>query len=665
MDRRNPSPSLRVFSLVLSLVLMTPGCSRDEGPPPGITGPITGLQDIPDRLDLEILYPARAAMIAAGGIEQFPLTLEGRVCDPDLGIELVRINGGQIIFDPNQECSTFSTVLPSDWGLNLLEGFAHAGGDRRVLRAQSYLRSPGWKGGLADPPGSRRVGQASLIHLRGDLLDDGDRLLPADDLATLVELAVAEVDIAAQVPVLLDDDVSDVSHDCGFWTEHNRSGAYTTRTGPMTYDRVTVDRIGITQGGIVCVVSVHDLHLPLKVKYWKDLGCLGDEDFDFYGDADADRMEITTNLAFTSIPGGPLQLVSGSTVVDLHGYSYDLDGFDLGGIIQDYVGGRINSGLKSGAAAIIQQKINEVIGSLFDVFRAPLAIDIPAPMAMTLVVETGWDSALLVPAEAAQDAYLQITSYLSVAPTAPIAAHVEAWGSIEGGGEPPALAEDPPSFAVALKEDLLNQILWAVWVGGGFDVEDLAAVTGISELTGLGIATSAHLPPVIMPGAEAGEIRLGIGDYYGELVLTEQVLAAVTAGVPEFDKARNCLDKETAVGAWFSLRQDGILAVDAETGRFDFGPSRAPEIVVEVVGLDDPYCQALIGNYLKETIGGALPSVLRLAIASFPAVNFPIPMVPGGLEWSLRGFELERMGRYHCIAGSLPGGPGEEVADHE
>ena len=196
-------------------------------------------------------------------------------------------------------------------------------------------------------------------------------------------------------------------------------------------------------------------------------------------------------------------------------------------------------------------------------------------------------------------------------------------------------------------------------------MEDLAAVTGISGLTGLGISTFANLPPVIMPGAEAGEICLGIGDYYGEIVLSQQVLASITSGAPEFDKAAGCLVDESSVGAWFSIRQDGILAVDADTGKFVFGPTRASQVVVEVAGLDDPYCQAIIGNYLKETIGGALPSVLRLAIASFPVVNFPIPMVPGGLEWGLRGFDLERMGRYQCMAGSLSQGSGKEVARHE
>ena len=599
-------------------------------------------------------------------MEATPVTVEGRVCDPDLGIELVRINDQDIAFDPSLECTTFETDLPSDWGLNLIEGFANAGGDRRVLRAQSYLRSPDWRSGdPLGPPWDRRVGRASLIHIRGDLLDDQDRSLPADDLATLAELAIAEVDIAAQVPSVLDDDVNTVSHDCVFWTEHNQSGALTRRTGPMTYSSVTVDRIVIAQDALVVVAKVHGLHLPLRVTYHKDLACAGETVFDFYGDADADRMEISTVLGFSSIPGGPIELVSRSTAVTLHGYSYDLDGFDLGNVIQDYVGGRIKSGLESGAGPIIQEKINDVIESLFGVFRTPLTIDVPAPLATSLVLEAGWDSVRTVPAESPADAYLQITSYISVVPAAPAPAHEGARGSIEGGGNPPALDVAPPSFAMAFKEDVLNQILWAIWKGGGFDVADLAAVTGISGLTGLGISTFANLPPVIMPGAEAGEICLGIGDYYGELVLSQQALAAITAGAAEIDKATGCLADEISVGAWFSIRQDGILAVDADTGKFVFGPTRAPQVVVEVAGLDDPYCQAIIGNYLKETIGGALPSVLRLAIASFPAVNFPIPMVPGGPEWSLRGFDLERVGRYQCIAGSLPDGSGMEVADHE
>lgn len=660
-----PAAFSKAILLLVALAMVT-GCGRDKDSANRIIQPNNPTLDYPGRLDLELLSPARAAMIADGGMETFALTLEGRVCDPDLRIELVRINDQDVAFDPGQECSTFETALPSDWGLNLIEGFANAGGDRRVVRAQSYLRSPDWRSGdPLGPPWDRRVGQASLVHIRGDLLDDGDRSLPADDLATLAELAIAEVDIAAQVPSVLDDDVSTVSHNCGLWTEHNQSGALTRRTGSMTYSSVTVDQIRIAEDALVVVANVHALHLPLRVTYHQDLSCAGESEFDFYGDADADRMEITTVLGFTSIPGGPIELESRSTAVTLHGYSYNLDGFDLGNVIQDYVGGRIKSGLESGAGPIIEAKINEVIGSLFGVFRAPLEIEISAPMAMTLVLETGWDSVRTVPAESPADAYLQITSFLSVAPAAPAAAHEGVRGSIEGGGTPPALDVAPPSFALAFKEDVFNQVLWAIWKGGGLDVADLAAVTGISGLTGLGISTFANLPPVIMPGTEAGEICLGLGDYYGELVLSRHALAAITKGAPEFDKAAGCLSEETSVGAWFSIRQDGILAVDADTGKFAFGPTRAPRVVVEVAGLDDPYCQAIIGNYLKETIGGALPSVLRLAIASFPAVNFPIPMVPGGIEWSLRGFDLERVDRYQCIAGSVSAGSRVEVVDHE
>ncbi|NIR41444.1 MAG: hypothetical protein GWN07_36855, partial [Actinobacteria bacterium] len=46
-------------------------------------------------------------------------------------------------------------------------------------------------------------------------------------------------------------------------------------------------------------------------------------------------------------------------------------------------------------------------------------------------------------------------------------------GAIAGDGGPPVFQETGHGVALALKDDVLNQVLWAAWQAGAFDLEEL------------------------------------------------------------------------------------------------------------------------------------------------------------------------------------------------
>ena len=45
-------------------------------------------------------------------------------------------------------------------------------------------------------------------------------------------------------------------------------------------------------------------------------------------------------------------------------------------------------------------------------------------------------------------------------------------------GALPSFDRGPYSFGIGLRDDLINQVLWAVWYGGGLSLDDPTALVG-------------------------------------------------------------------------------------------------------------------------------------------------------------------------------------------
>ena len=69
-------------------------------------------------------------------------------------------------------------------------------------------------------------------------------------------------------------------------------------------------------------------------------------------------------------------------------------------------------------------------------------------------------------------------------------------------------------LGLGLKDDLLNQVLWALWYGGAMDFPDLTALAGDVGVPGVSLSLRADLPPVLMRGQNGWNTRVGLGDVY-------------------------------------------------------------------------------------------------------------------------------------------------------
>jgi hypothetical protein len=89
---------------------------------------------------------------------------------------------------------------------------------------------------------------------------------------------------------------------------------------------------------------------------------------------------------------------------------------------------------------------------------------------------------------------------------------------------PDAAAISAP-VGTGLKDDLINQLLWAAWQAGAFDLSDATIGTGVV------VSTNALLPPVVMPGETGSQIEIGLGDIHITATLDPGVVAGTSEPV--------------------------------------------------------------------------------------------------------------------------------------
>jgi hypothetical protein len=128
---------------------------------------------------------------------------------------------------------------------------------------------------------------------------------------------------------------------------------------------------------------------------------------------------------------------------------------------------------------------------------------------------------------------------------------------------------------------------------------------------------------------------------------------AAVGAAPDVAGRAACVVDGTTVGMWFSVVQEGELSIDPATGRFVFTPTGPPEIGTEIEGMDDPYCAAILGNYIRQTIASAWPTVIAKVIESFPTPRFELPGIG---TWTMKNFQIDRIDRYHNFRGTLGAG---------
>ena len=264
----------------------------------------------------------------------------------------------------------------------------------------------------------------------------------------------------------------------------------------------------------------------------------------------ADNIQLDMDLT-PSVSGGQLHVatsnVSGSTTnfdFDLDSWVYDVVqffGINVDAIVEGYMVDALVDMAESEVPDLVNDALSDLeIAESFDMDGQTYHLD-------------------ALPSDVSVDEYgltLEFASYVT-ADSWEIAASPDP-GSLVYPYTPPALGNAGTQMELALGQDFINQVFFALWGGGMLDMEQTETDLGLDmdelslflpSLSALTVQTEALLPPVAVPGTGTALLDMQIGDlalslFDGEPIesnLFLRVYVSLIAGLDLTATAQNTL----------------------------------------------------------------------------------------------------------------------------
>ncbi|HET6346177.1 MAG TPA: hypothetical protein VFH51_14680, partial [Myxococcota bacterium] len=199
----------------------------------------------------------------------------------------------------------------------------------------------------------------------------------------------------------------------------------------------------------------------------------------------------------------------------------------------------------------------------------------------------------------------------------------------------------PATYALAIHDDLLNQLLWAVWYSGAFTIPDLRQIFAADGddrtlLDAARVSTYFTMPPVLGPSDLPNQVEIGVGDAYAEADINLYELFGVVSP-PDTPHLH--------AGFYFSSRMLARLTLDSDEHHLQVQAVEPPMLHVQVVDIDNPAFQSIATGWLERMLLAAMPRLMERALGTFPLPVLQVgrlPGVPNGEVWHLHESRLER-----------------------
>lgn len=503
---------------------------------------------------LEITSPERGAFVARGSAVQ----VSGRAIAGTHPLESLEINDELV---PLEDDGSFSWTFTPIAGVNVIGlRVEDTGGERAVDGRSVYAEATHANGATIDA--------AVRMQLGPEVLDDNASDL--DDIASVLAL------------VLLDPSVTDILVGERFVTDDGIEIEPTS----LSFQSVEVDLVP-ARDRLDTTITLHDV--------WMDFDAV----YSFYstdGSAWMDRIVLTMGIEAEVMAGG-----AQADVVDvsatLHGYGLTVDWFP--DFLEDELADWTQETLEDALAESVQDMVGDTLGETLDAF----AVEYEAAEGVDLGLEL---AAIDIDA---QGLYLTFdASVEGSGMTLPPGAK-----SLSTSGAGPGFPLSARPFAVALDDDLMNQIFFAFWASGA--VHDLT----YGELE-LAVLIGEPLPPPLGP-VETLVIDLGLPPMIGPSGPDAERAFALSVGeltmdITRDDGGQTLASLNFSADADLSLDADGALVI-ALDDRPKFVPVEAG-VMVGPEGLD-PGDLASLFRLMTPTLVGSLGSFL-------PA--FELPALP-------------------------------------
>lgn len=614
--------------------------------------------------------PARGEMLLLGDEETTDVTVSGVAVDAMSAIVGLNVNDTPQPVPGDTFTVDIDTTHPSRWGLSVVSGTAEDACGNVGHIAHSFLRGGDYYAPALYNDDDAKAVNGVIVQLNQDFINDHDRS-DIDDIATLLESVVGALDLNSRIPagtVLKEDPwVEDCAGD-------NAHASYSIARHPnpdaeITLDRPTLHELRAIDGGFEFKMNLTDLSFPLEVHAtantcvvteitWADItlgATLGLED-----------LAIQGTFGLTYWDGVP-QVDLSSFHTEVIGLSIDLDCGAL-----DFACGPVTDGIEALVEGTIVDALADKVrsdGGAFlakslQSFNVEQDIELPSPLNMVLttvvqpesIVFCGEESDFDRPdhcqdTQAAGSAMVGMTTQFFPA-TRGDSIPEDARGALATSSEFPTFTNDDDSFAVALRDDTLNQLFWALWYGGGLDLN--ISDSPLAEQLPAGVESlsiTATLPPVVMPGTETNVIDIGLGD-----LLIEGRLDMATLMADEGTPADSIEPYYIDLKLYVSMIMGGAIDVDPTTNQLNLIVDPTPEFYFHILDLNDASFAQESGAVLQGLVPQVLPELLTEAVGkvSLPTIDLgEVANLPEGAVWELRNPSLTHSHGYLKFTGAV------------
>jgi len=648
--------------------------------------------------DILVEFPPRGATLDG----EAGILVIGRVKDAVSDIKAVKVNDENVELEPD---GFFTVPMESLHGMNTIDIQAFDQHNNKGKVFQSYYYSTEYVDYAPQEMAAVQLEQALVIYLGQAFLDDGDHdPNNIDDLATIVEILLGSLDIqgllgGSDVPIV-DTTMPGLlnwgTSIAGFEFSLNGDLVIQASIIEIIMDNPVV-AISTRDGGIAMYLGFEGtpdtpgVGIALALTLGFDLTVttsLGGQDLFSAGigpsvttqmGAYLEALALDTDIDIHKEPGGELDIAVANLSIDLIGINIeplqdlmiDLGAVEFNGQEIFQLGEIPLSNLVSGINDILSDVLIDPILN----FLLPRARDLLEPLGETTVTQilqdvlTNFALDLPIPIPAlpgqTEGTTLDFSTFLSTA------IFTEEGGELGLGAgfltekkiERDSLGcllragclvgdygspefDTSEKFEIGAKLDMVNELLFALYWGGGLKLNIDGSVLGDIDLGGFGIsdlnlATDFWLPPILDDCNAKSQVALQVGDLF-------------------LDVGFKIMGAPLTLGIFVSVSAEAeIFGAGQEIGLNILGITDIGTQILSVEGSLGPFegmfdIEELIENILVPLI---LEQVSNLSLGSFPIPEIDLggllPGIPPGTTLTLGNLEISMKKGFLTFGGEL------------
>jgi len=457
-------------------------CEGDEG----CTHTLDGSSDA-CLLSITITSPKRAITLTGNKT----ITVKGKVQHPAAPLEFARLNGKDLKLKSN---GTFQTTVKAKHGMNVLfaEVKDELGNTDKAMR--SFYYSTKYQPMSSDNPTASKMPKSLYLYMGPPAIDDGNHSMPPDDLATIFEVIIGAFDIGALLPNPL--------------VENSN---YKVTISNVSFKPAEVQLVPIA-GGLNLYATIDDLYAKVSAK-GKCTFCPSAS-----GKITVSRIIISSDVGIKT-KNGKVDATLKKTDVILVNPDVDINGI-LGSILDfivdfvvDQLAPTIEGAFEKELGKVVPDTLEDALNSLaFDTkFDIPPLFD--GGKAVKVTLKTGLETTFWTEDGGTFRMWAAATTPKKVSHSVLGTLRRDGCGS---GSENLALSQDE-ALQIALGDDMMNQILFSIWWGGGLKFPIPASLLAGQDLTQFGVTDLALeldflLPPIVSACNQYNDVLLQIGD---------------------------------------------------------------------------------------------------------------------------------------------------------